>query len=243
MGVGDIVTLATDPQGARATRVKVVGTYEPTPDPMRFATRRLEARLHLPDMIALTSDPADPESSEAVSAFNVALVDPGTAPSVATAIASRSIGLFASPIAAAANDSEVFAVIDRFHWAIAIVTVIGSTAFLLALMIIRAEERRDIVGILRLMGIPPRSILIEVLFEGLLIAVGGAVFGIGVAVAGEDVVNRFFQWRYDTTLRFVHVTFRIACQSVAFAVPLGVLAGLAASWTLLGREVMSLIRR
>lgn len=241
--VGDIVTLAVDPQGARATRFKVVGRYEPTPNPMRFSVRRLEARLHLSDMIALSSDPGDPQSSESVSSLNLALVRPLDASRVADAIGGRSIGLSANPIATETTEGEVFAVIDRFHWAIALVTVIGSTAFLLALMIIRAEERRDIVGILRLMGIPPRSILVEVLLEGLLIAVAGAVFGIVVAVAGEGFVNRFFQWRYDTTLRFVDVTFRIAWQSVVFAVPLGVLAGLAASWTLVGRDVMSLIRR
>lgn len=241
--VGDFVTLAADPQGRRATRFKVAGMYEPTPNPMRFSVRRLEARLHLPDLIALSSDPADPQSSESVSGLNVALVKPDEASAVAGQIAGRAIGVFANPIATETSDGEVFAVIDRFHWAIALVTVLGSTAFLLALMIIRAEERRDIVGILRLMGIAPRSILVEVLLEGLLIAVAGAVFGILVAVVGQDFVNRFFQWRYDTTLRFVHVTFRIAWQSVAFAVPLGVLAGLAASWTLVGRDVMSLIRR
>jgi putative ABC transport system permease protein len=141
------------------------------------------------------------------------------------------------------DDAEIFAVIDRFHRAIAVVTVIGSTAFLLALMVIRAEERRDIVGILRLMGIPPRSILLAVLVEGLLIAIGGALFGVAVAAIGQSAVNRFFQWRYDTTLRFVRITAPIALQSVAFAVPLGVFAGLAASWTLLRRDMVGLIRR
>ena len=81
---------------------------------------------------------------------------------------------------------DPFAVLDRFHWAIAIVTVTGSTAFLLALMVMRAEERREIIGILRLMGIPTRSILAEVLLEGLLIATAGAVFG----VVDRDVGRR-----------------------------------------------------
>jgi hypothetical protein len=39
------------------------------------------------------------------------------------------------------------------------------------------------------------------------------------------------------------VTLPIAWQSVAFAVPLGVIAGLVASWTLLRRDVVSLVRR
>ena len=241
--VGDVVTLAADPRGTRSRQFRVVAGYEPTPNPMRFSARRLEARLHLPDLIALTTNPADPLSSEAVSTFSVVLADRNDAAAVAAEIMTSSPELLVRTTSSQTDVGEVFAVIERFHWAIAVVTVVGSTTFLLALMVIRAEERRGIVGILRLIGIPPRSILVEVLFEGLLVALVGAVFGILVALAGQDLVNRFFQWRYDTTLKFVQVTFRIACQSVALAVPLGVLAGLAASSTLIGRDVLSLIRR
>ncbi len=241
--VGDVVTLAVDPQGAGATRFKVVGSYEPTPNPLRFSARRLEARLHLPDLLALTGDPGDPLASESIDALNLTLVNAREGASVASTLAARAPGLIVRPTATSTDRGETFAVINRFHWAIAIVTVVGSTAFLLALMVIRAEERREIVGILRLMGIPPRSILVEVLLEGLLIAVAGALFGIVVALAGQGAINRFFQWRYDTTLVFVRVTLQVACESIAFALPLGVLAGLAASWTLLRRDVISLIGR
>jgi ABC-type lipoprotein release transport system permease subunit len=241
--VGDIVTLATDAAGGHAAKFKVVGVYEPIPNPMRFSARRLEARMHLPDLIRLASDHDDPGSREAVDAINLALVNPRDASVVTSAIAARAFGLVARPTANAGDEGEIFRVIDRFHWAIAIVTVFGSTAFLLALMVIRAEERREIVGILRLTGISPKSILLEVLFEGLLIAFGGAVFGVAVAAIGQSAVNRFFQWRYDTPLVFVHLTVPIAWESIAFAVPLGVIAGLAASWALLRREVIGLVRR
>jgi putative ABC transport system permease protein len=241
--VGEIVTLAVDSRGLHAAPFKVIGAYEPTPNPMKFSARRLEARLHLPDLLALSDDPRDPLSAETVGSLNVALVDPREAANVASILEARALGVSARPIATSTSESEIFAVIDRFHWAIAIVTVVGSTAFLLALMVIRAEERREIVGILRLIGIPPRSILIEVLLEGLLIALGGAIFGLVVAAIGQGAINRFFQWRYDTTLTFVRVTIPIACEAAAFALPLGVVAGLAASWTLLHRDVVSLVRR
>jgi putative ABC transport system permease protein len=237
--VGDIVTLAADSDGTGATQFHVVGTYEPTPDPMKFTAKRIEARLHLPDLIALT----DPQSPEAVGVLNVALVNPQDADAFASTLTARMPGLGVRPTARPTNGRDPFAVLERFHWAIAIVTVVGSTAFLLALMVMRAEERREVIGILRLMGIPGRSILVEVLLEGLLIAIAGAVFGLLVARAAEGVVNRFFQWRYDTALVFVRVTLPIAWQSVAFAVPLGVIAGLVASWTLLRRDVVSLVRR
>jgi ABC-type lipoprotein release transport system permease subunit len=237
--VGEIVTLSADPDGTGATQFRVIGAYEPTPDPMKFTAKRLEARLHLPDLIAL----ADPQSPEAVSVLNVALVNPQDADALASTLTTRMPGLGVRPTARPRDGRDPFVVLERFHWAIAIVTVVGSTAFLLALMVMRADERREVIGILRLMGIPGRSILVEVLLEGLLIATAGAVFGLLVARAAEGVVNRFFQWRYDTALVFVRVTLPIAWQSVAFAVPLGVIAGLVASWTLLRRDVVSLVRR
>jgi hypothetical protein len=57
---GDIVTLALDADGSGARRFQVGGTYEPTPDPLRFTAKRFEAHVHLPDLVAMTAAPADP---------------------------------------------------------------------------------------------------------------------------------------------------------------------------------------
>src|SRR6516225_4296026 len=73
LNVGDLVTLAADPAGHRSSTFRVAGVYEPTPDPMRFTAQRIEARMHLPDVIALTCDPADPNTTDAVDAINIAL--------------------------------------------------------------------------------------------------------------------------------------------------------------------------
>ena len=164
--------------------------------------------MHLPDLIEMTATPADPASAESVGAHQH---PPGR--SAATPTRSRPRSPPARPGIVVALDrraprdgSDPFAVLERFHVAVAIVTVLGSTAFLLALMVMRAEERRETIGILRLIGISQRSILLEVLVEGLLIATAGAVFGVLLAVATQGAVNRFFQWRYDTALVFVRVT-------------------------------------
>jgi putative ABC transport system permease protein len=240
---GDTVTMAADAAGANAREFRVAGIYEPTPDPMRFTSRRIEARLHLPDLNALTSSSEDPAAAESVGAINVRLADPRDADAFASALAARAPGIVVRPTARARDGSDPFAVLERFHLAVAIVTVLGSTAFLLALMVMRAEERRETVGIIRLIGVSQRFVLLVVLAEGLLIAAAGAVFGVLVALAAQGAVNRFFQWRYDTALVFVHVTATIALQSVALAVPLGILAGLVGSWTLLRRDIISLVRR
>jgi putative ABC transport system permease protein len=242
LAVGDIVIFATDPAGAKAAKFRIAGIYEPTPDPMRFTAERMEARMHLPDLVTLTADPSDPADAESVTAINVRLVNPAAAEGFRADVKNRVPGLAAHPTARA-PENDPFAVLDRFHVAISIVTVLGGTAFLLALMIIRAEERREIIGLLRLVGISRRSLLTAILMEGLFIAAIGAVIGIAIAAAGQGVVNRIFQARYDTALVFVRVTPSIALRTIAFAVPLGVLAGLAASWTVLRRDIQSLFRR
>jgi hypothetical protein len=83
----------------------------------------------------------------------------------------------------------------------------------------------------------------HVLAEGLVIAIAGAIFGIVLSAGLEGLINGFFQWRYDTALVFVHITPAIALQSVLISVPLGVLATLASSSTLLRGDVLSLTRR
>jgi ABC-type lipoprotein release transport system permease subunit len=241
--VGDTATFASDASGANATRFRVAGIYEPTPDPMRFTSPRIEARLHLPDLQAMTASRDDPASGESVRALNIRLADPGDADAFATAVGARVPGIFARPTTRARDGSDPFVVLERFHLAVAIVTVIGSTAFLLALMVMRSEERRETVGIIRLLGVSQRFVLLVVLAEGVLIAAAGAVFGVLVALAAEGGVNQFFQWRYDTTLVFVRVSARIALQSVALAAPLGIVAGLVGSWTLLRRDIVTLVRR
>src|SRR5262249_30932934 len=99
LGVGDLVTLATDPSGARSERFRIAGVYEPTPDPMRFSVERLELRMHLPDLIALTSDPDDPQAAESVTAINIALVDPSERDRVVTDLTSRTMAVVARPTA------------------------------------------------------------------------------------------------------------------------------------------------
>jgi len=242
LAAGDLVTLGSDPQGSRRATFRIAGIYEPTPDPMRFTATRLEARMHLPDLVDLVADPADPASREAVTSISVRLTSPADAASFVPQLAARTPGVAARPTSRA-RDDDPFAVLDRFHVAISAVTMAGGTAFLLALMVIRAEERRETVGILRLLGISRRTLLLTVAIEGVAIAALGAVFGILLAFATEGLVNRIFQARYDTALVFVRVTASIAARSVLIAAPLGIAAGIAASWTLLRRDVLSIVRR
>ncbi len=239
---GDRIGLSNDPNGAVVHDFRVAGIYEPTPDPMRINAARHEVRLHLPDLLALTGDPRDPLSMENVDAVSIALIPGADAQTFSRDLAARVPNISVRPVAAAPQ-AGLFVVLDRFHQAIALVTVIASTIFLLALTVMLVDERSETIGVLRLIGLTSRRILGQVLVEGALIAVAGALSGIALAAVSEGLINRFFQWRYDTALVFVQITPSIAARCVAIAVPLGVAGSVLASWALLRRHVMRLVRR
>jgi putative ABC transport system permease protein len=241
--IGDVVRLSADASGAAVQQFRVAGVYEPTPNPARLGAVIREVQLHLPDLLDLTRDPATPAGSEYVQTINVALVDPTDADAFSRDVQARMPGVQAQPATGAAESTGPFIVLRRFHLAIAIVTIIASTVFLLALTIMLVDERRAAVGVLRLIGLPVRRIIVQLFVEGLSIAVVGSAFGLVLSLVSEGLINRFFQWRYDTALTFVRVTPEVAAICVAIAVPLGVSATVVASWALLRRSGLGLARR
>ncbi len=243
LSVGDVVRLSASEDGGNVQQFRVAGIYEPTPDPARLGAVIREVQLHLPDLLSLTREPSTPSGSEYVQTINVALVDPGDADAFSRDVRARMPGIDAQPATGAAESTGPFIVLRRFHLAIAIVTIIASTVFLLALTIMLVDERRAAVGVLRLIGLPIHRILLQLFLEGALIAVVGSMFGLVLSLVSEGIINRFFQWRYDTALVFVRITPQVAAVCVAIAIPLGVSATVVASWALLRRNGLRLARR
>lgn len=243
LSVGNVVRLAPEADGSGAREFRVAGIYEPTPDPSRLGQVPREVRLHLPDLLELTRNPSVPAGAERVSSINVVLTDPADAAAFARDVGARLPGITASPAADAAGAAAPFRVLERFHQAIAIVTIAAATVFLLALTVMLVDERRPVVGILRLIGLPVHRILAQLLLEGLLVAGAGAVFGLILARLSENAINAFFQWRYDTVLVFVRITPAVATLCISIAVPLGATATAVASWALLRRNGLRLARR
>lgn len=240
---GDLVRLSPEPSGRGAQPFRVAGVYEPVPDPMRFAQSHFEARLHLPDMLALTGARAPAASSGTVDSINVALADPSQAAVFARDVAARLPGTVARAVDAPDQRTSTFVVIERFHLAIAVASVVGSAVFLLALMVMLVDERRETVGILRLIGLTRRRILLQVVTEGAIITLAGTAAGLLFAFATQSLFNRFFQWRYDTALVFLRITPAVAAQSALFALPLGMAASVLASWAFVRRGLLALVRR
>ncbi len=242
LAAGDPIRLARTRDGSDPWPYRIVGIYEPIPDPIKITRKRYEIRMHLQDLLDREQSSDGDEPSRYAQYINVGLVDPDRAGEVADQL-NQDPFLYARPARGAGGDIDVFAVLERFHLAIAVIALMGSCAFLLALMVMRAEERRETAGILRILGVRRSRILGEVLVEGVLIAVPGALFGIVLAAAAQGSINRFFQWKYDTALVFVQITPLLAAKCLALSIPLGVVAGLAASWSILRQDPLSMVQR
>lgn len=240
---GDTIRLSAEASGAKPRKFRIADIYEPTPDPMELTASKFKARVHLPDLLSMTAASDALPGTETVDNINIRLKDPGDRRTFARDLMARMPAIVAEPIENASSAASTFIVIRRFHLAIALVTIIASTVFLLALSLMLVDERRETVGILRLIGLESRRVLVQVFLEGLLIAIGGAVFGLFLALASQLAINRYFQWHYNTALVFVRVTPLVWLECLLIAVPLGVAATVTASWMLLKRHGLSLARR
>ena len=62
LAVGAVVQVGPA-DGSRGREFRVAGIYEPTPDPSRLGNAIYAVRLHLPDLLAMTSPPDAPKGA------------------------------------------------------------------------------------------------------------------------------------------------------------------------------------
>ncbi|HEY8106699.1 MAG TPA: ABC transporter permease [Gemmatimonadales bacterium] len=224
--VGDTVRIGPAPDSLHAALV-VAAIYEPKPDPAGVLRPDRSVRLHLPDLASLLGTP------DRVDRMGVALV-PGTDPAAAAdALNQAAFGFRAYPSRTiAAESSQTFLVVSRFHRAIGVITIVAGAVFLLCIMLLKVDERRLDAAVMRFVGVRRRTIFAALLLESCLIASLGSVLGTGLALAAGAVTNAYYQRRFDTGLIFSLVTPGIVGFSVALSLCLGLGAGALAAWRL-----------
>ncbi len=234
--VGDTVRVAAETGAAVLARVSAI--YEPAPDPATVTRRDFHVRLHLPDLAILLGQP------DRVDRFAIAL-EPGVSPDTAAERLNRTaFGFQVFPSAQiAAGSSTTFQVVSRFHRAIAIISILASAVFLLCLMLLKVEERRIDVAVLRFTGISRRTVFLSLMLESAAIAVVGSALGVGIAILASAMTNWHYQRVFDTTLLFSMLTLATIGFAVALSVVLGVGAGAFAAWRLVRTPPISLWRR
>ncbi len=222
--VGDTLQVRPLAGSAEPQAFVVGGVFERAADPSRIARNEYEVRFHLPDLQAMLPQP------DRVDRFAVVLQPGASADSAARWI--NGIVLTAQAFgsdALAEETSSTFRVVSRFHRAIGIVTILASGIFLLCVMIIRVDERRRDMGVLRLMGVARGTVFRAIVLEAIGIAVGGSALGAGIGVITSGLVNAHYARVYDTTLKFALVTPRIVLLAALLGLVLGGLAGVLAA--------------
>lgn len=218
-------------------RAVVVGTFEPPPDPATLTRERPRLLLHLPDLAAITG------RTDAVDRFTVTLARPASTTEVdSVAALLRALMPGTQVLAAdelAERSSATFRVIQRFHVAIAWITLSASGVFLACLMTLRVQQRRVPVAALRLTGISRRTLFLWLLLEATLISLFGAVAGLGIGYLASDAINAFYQRRYDTALLFSLVGPDATVPALVLAVVLGLGAGAVAATFLLRADPLA----
>jgi len=230
LDAGSTVWLGGRP--AASCRATVAGTFEPPADPATLTRERPRLLLHLPDLGRLANRPDE------VDRFTVRLRAPVTgsaadgepdgaaADSVARLIGALMPGaqvLGADELAE--RSSATFRVIQRFHVAIAWITLTASGVFLACLMTLRVQQRRVPVAALRLSGISRRTLFLWLMLETTLISLLGGVAGLGIGHLASDAINAFYQRRYDTALLFSLIGPDATIPALVLAVVLGLGAG------------------
>ncbi|MDQ2671036.1 MAG: ABC transporter permease [Gemmatimonadota bacterium] len=237
LSVGDTVRFGTE--AAALDRLAVVAAiYRPPPDPATILRRDYRARLHLSDMEAVTGQP------DRIDRIGVAL-EAGADPAAAAELLNRTaFGFHAYPSAElAAESSRTFAVVSRFHRAIAVITTVASAVFLLCIMLLKVEERRIDAAVMRFIGVRRRTIFGALLLEAAALAVIGSMIGILVAEAASAITNRYYQRVFETELVFSLLTPGIVTFGVGLSLLLGLLAGAVAAGRLVNTAPMTLWRR
>jgi putative ABC transport system permease protein len=223
--VGDTVRLRALASGREPRTFVVAGVFERAADPNRIARNDFEVRLHLSDLEALLP------VHDRVDRFAIVLAPGARGDSAARWIETTALGTRAySSQALAERTSATFAVVSRFHDAIGIVTILASAIFLLCVMVIRVDERRRDMGVLRLIGVSRGTVFRAIVLEAIGISLLGSAAGAGLGVIVARVVNAYYAQVYDTTLRFALVTPRIVLLAALLGLALGAVAGALAAW-------------
>jgi putative ABC transport system permease protein len=237
LGVGDTIALAAAPDAA-PERFVIRAVYRTPADPATALRGEYRATLHLPDLAALLGAPDGVDRI-------AAKIRPGLSPdSVADRLNRLAFGYRSYPSRRIAEESSrTFLVVSRFHRAIGFIAIMASAIFLLCIMLLKVEERRLDMAVMRMIGISPRTTVAAVVMEACLVAVIGSGLGVVLALIGGELTNWIYQRRFETSLTFSYVTPKIVATGVLVSLGLGLVTGFLAALRLVRISPLALWRR
>jgi putative ABC transport system permease protein len=249
LAVGDSVRLAPTASAPTGAWVGIGAITRRSADPSEIARSDYRVRVHLDQVQGLTGlgdrigrfAVMTRDGAGAVARVRESVATPDA---VSAAINTMAFGFRAYPAAAVAVEtSATFRVVNRFHRAIGIITIVASAIFLLCITLLKVDERRREVGALRLIGLSRTTVVRSVMLEASLIALVGSALGAGVGAAASAIVNWYYQGVYATPLRFALVTPGILAIAIGLSVVLGIVSGYLAAQRLVRTAPLELVGR
>jgi putative ABC transport system permease protein len=234
---GSRVRLAGKP-GAAGDTVEVAAVFERKADPAEVARREYRIRTHLDHLQGLLG------LDDRVDRFAVGVRNGVPVDSAVARINHVAFGFRAHKSGdVAVQSSRTFRVVERFHRAIGLITVVASAVFLLCLLLLSVEERRRDIAALRLMGISQGTIIRSIVIEAAVVSVIGSIIGAGIGWVSSLIVNAHFQQVYRTPLLFALLTPEIFAFATLTSLALGIGAGAVAAWRLVRTPPLTLLGR
>lgn len=234
---GSVVRLSGTP-GVAGDSVEIAAVFERKADPAEVARREYRIRTHVGHLQALLN------LDDRVDRFAVGVPDAVSLDSAVARINHVAFGFRAHKSGdVAVQSSRTFRVVERFHKAIGLITVVASAVFLLCLLLLSVEERRRDIAALRLMGISQGTVVRAIVMEAALVSVIGSVIGAGIGWVASLIVNAHFQQVYRTPLLFALLTPEIFAFATLTSLVLGIGAGTVAAWRLVRTPPLTLLGR
>lgn len=234
---GSVVRLSGKP-GIPGDSVRVDAVFERKADPAEVARREYRIRTHVDQLQTLLG------LDDRVDRFAVGVPDSVSVDSAIARINHVAFGFRAHKSAAVAvQSSRTFRVVERFHKAIGLITVVASAVFLLCLLLLSVEERRRDIAALRLMGISQGTVVRAIVMEAALVSIIGSVIGAAIGWIASVIVNTHFQQVYRTPLLFALLTPEIFAFATLTSLVLGIGAGALAAWRLVRTPPLTLMGR
>lgn len=226
---GDVVEIALTGDMKRAETFRVRAIYNEKADPYNVPLKRNIVKMHLPDLERLSG------RSDQVDLISIRLRNPGEAKQIAARLNTEAIGFSAySANELARKSSTTFEVVNRFHEAIALITMMAGAIFIFALVVMRVEDQRKNLAILTVTGISRGTILKTLVLESMFFAFFASLLGAVLGYISAAAVNIYYQHYYKTTLLFAQVTPAILLRAILLSFLLGLIAG-SFSWLRLRR--------
>lgn len=236
--VGDVVEVSAEPSFARARRARVVAVWHGPEHPADVARQEALVRMPLAALEAVL------DREDVVDRIVVRLQDGADLARVRDDLRATVAGVevyTASELVA--RTSRTFAVIARFHRAIAVVTVLASGIFLVAIMTLKLSEMRRELGALRLVGIGRATVRLTVIGLAAVVALAGTAAGVAMGAVLVWGINGYYRPLFETTLVFARLDGRTVAGAAALAAALGFGVGAVVAGRLARRSPLDLLGR